>query len=107
MDVILKYKNFFTVLGKWIFFGSLIGMVVGSATAFLLETNDFLGEVREESGWLILFLPLGGIVVGYIYMNYGKVFLNNTLHDAAQLNNLVIEGVHGKKKVLLRMGPIV
>ncbi|WP_209488458.1 chloride channel protein, partial [Halobacillus andaensis] len=32
---------------------------------------------------------------------------NNTLHDAAQLNNLVIEGVHGKKKVLLRMGPIV
>ncbi|WP_347552953.1 voltage-gated chloride channel family protein (plasmid) [Pseudalkalibacillus hwajinpoensis] len=107
MDRKLKYKTFFTVLSRWVFFGSLIGIVVGSFTAFLLETNDFLGEVREESGWLIFFLPLGGIVLGYIYMNFGKVFLNNTLHDTAELNNLVIEGVHGKKKVLLRIGPIV
>ncbi|MFC7319764.1 voltage-gated chloride channel family protein [Halobacillus campisalis] len=107
MDRKLKYINFFTVLSRWVFFGSLIGIVVGSFTAFLLETNDFLGEIREESGWLIFFLPLAGVVVGYIYMKFGKVFLNNTLHDAAELNNLVIEGVHGKKKVLLRMGPIV
>jgi H+/Cl- antiporter ClcA len=52
-------------------------------------------------------LPIGGIVIGYIYMNYGKVLLNNTLHDAAEVNNLVIEGVQGNKKVLRRMGPIV
>jgi H+/Cl- antiporter ClcA len=103
----LKYKNFFSVLGQWIFFGTIIGIIVGSTTAFLLETNDYLGEVREKSGWLIFLLPLGGIVIGYIYMNYGKVLLNNTLHDASELNNLVIEGVHGKKKVLRRMGPIV
>jgi H+/Cl- antiporter ClcA len=103
----LKYKNFFSVLGQWIFFGTIIGIIVGSTTAFLLETNDYLGEVREKSGWLIFLLPLGGIVIGYIYMNYGRVLLNNTLHDISELNNLVIEGVHGKKKVLRRMGPIV
>lgn len=107
MTALLKYKNFFSVLGQWIFFGTIIGIIVGSTTAFLLETNDYLGEVREKSGWLIFLLPLGGIVIGYIYMNYGKVFLNNTLHDAFQLNNLVIEGVHGQKNVLRRMGPIV
>jgi H+/Cl- antiporter ClcA len=40
-------------------------------------------------------------------MNYGKAYHNHTLSDAADLNNLVIEGVHGKKTVLRRMGPIV
>ncbi|MDQ0351501.1 H+/Cl- antiporter ClcA [Alkalibacillus filiformis] len=107
MDAKLKYKTFILLLGQWLILGSIIGIVVGSATAFLLNTNDFLGEVREDSGWLILLLPLGGIGLGYIYMNFGKQRINNTLHDAAELNNLVIDGVHGKKRVLRRMGPIV
>ncbi|MFB4164268.1 chloride channel protein [Alteribacillus sp. JSM 102045] len=107
MDTKLKYKTFVSVLSKWIIFGGVIGVVVGSFTTFLLETNDFLGVVREKNSWLILFLPLGGIVLGYIYMNYGKKFEKNTLNDAAEVNNLVIDAVHGKKKILRRMGPIV
>lgn len=92
----------------WIFFGSIIGIVVGSTTYFLLEINDYLGDdIRSKRDWLIFLLPFGGIIIGYIYMNYGKVFLNNTLNDTAQLNNLVIDSVHGKKEVPRRMGPIV
>lgn len=72
-----------------------------------LKTNDYLGDVRLQNDWLILLLPFGGIVIGYLYMNYGKVFSNNTLHDTAELNNLVIDAVHGSKKVPMRMGPIV
>ncbi|MBS8263783.1 voltage-gated chloride channel protein [Mesobacillus boroniphilus] len=102
-----KYKRVFSLLSQWVFFGAIIGLVVGSATTFLVEANDYLGDVREKSGWLIFLLPLGGIIIGYLYMNYGKVFLDNTLNDAAELNNLVIDAVHGKKKVLRRMGPIV
>ncbi|MCF6410761.1 voltage-gated chloride channel family protein [Pseudalkalibacillus salsuginis] len=107
MEITLKYKNLFLILGKWIIFGSIIGVIVGSTTTFLLETNDYLGSVREKSGWLIFLLPFGGLILGYIYMNYGKVFLNNTLNDTAELNNLVIDAVHGKKEVPRRMGPIV
>lgn len=106
--MLLKYKNFFSVLVLWIILGSIIGIVVGSTTNFLLETNDFLGDdIRSKRDWLIFFLPFGGIIIGYIYMNYGKVFLNNTLNDTAELNNLVIDSVHGKKEVPRRMGPIV
>ncbi|MBA2176089.1 chloride channel protein [Halobacillus locisalis] len=106
--MLLKYKNFFSILGLWIFFGSIIGFIVGSATTFLLEVNDFLGdEVRLKRDWLIYFLPLGGALIGYVYMNYGKVFLNNTVNDTAELNNLVIDSVHGKKEVPKRMGGIV
>lgn len=104
----LKYKNFFSILGQWVFFGSIIGIVVGSTTNFLLETNDYLGDdIRAKRDWLIFLLPFGGIIIGYIYMKYGKVFLNNTLNDTAELNNLVIDSVHGKKEVPRRMGPIV
>jgi H+/Cl- antiporter ClcA len=103
----LKYKNFFATLAQWSFFGSIIGLLVGSITTFLLKTNDYLGDVRLQNDWLILLLPFGGIIIGYLYMNYGKVFLNHTLNDTSELNNLVIDAVHGEKKVPMRMGPIV
>ncbi|NPC94721.1 voltage-gated chloride channel protein [Bacillus sp. WMMC1349] len=102
-----KYKFFLQTLGKWILCGGIIGGIVGSTTAFLLEANDYLGDVREKNGWLIYLLPLSGLVLGYIYMKYGKVVLDNNLHNTAQLNNLVIDAVHGEKKVPQRMGPIV
>lgn len=106
--MLLKYKDFFSILGQWIFFGSIIGIVIGTTTNFLLETNDYLGDdIRAKRDWLIFLLPFGGIIIGYIYMKYGKVFLNNTLNDTAELNNLVIDSVHGKKEVPRRMGPIV
>lgn len=106
--MLLKYKNLFSLLFQWIFFGSIIGFIVGSTTTFLLEVNDFLGdEIRTKNDWLIFLLPFGGIIIGYIYMKYGKVISNNTLNDTAELNNLVIDSVHGKKEVPRRMGPIV
>ncbi|UII55903.1 chloride channel protein [Cytobacillus spongiae] len=101
------YKHFFANFAQWSFFGSIVGLVVGSTTTFLLKTNDYLGNVRLQSDWLILLLPFGGIIIGYLYMNYGKVYLNHTYHDTSELNNLVIDAVHGTKKVPVRMGPIV
>lgn len=106
--MLVKYKNFFSTIGTWVFFGILIGLIVGSTTTLLLETNDYLGnEIRSKRDWLIYFLPLAGILIGYIYMNYGKVYTNNTLNDTAELNNLMIDAVHGTKEVPRRMGPIV
>jgi len=103
MDTSKKYRQLFITLFQWIFYGGIIGLIIGSVTAVLLNTNDFLGEVREKNSWLIFLLPLGGLVIGYIYMNYGKKDGN----DAAKGNNLVIESVHGKASIPKRMGLIV
>ena len=103
-----KYKHFLSILGQRILYGSIIGIIVGSTTHFLLEINDFLGDdIRLKNDWLIFLLPFGGIIIGYIYTKYGKVFLNHSLNDAAKANNLIIDSVHGKKEIPLRMGPIV
>ncbi|MDV2883647.1 voltage-gated chloride channel family protein [Alkalihalophilus pseudofirmus] len=96
-------KTFILTFSKWVMWGALIGAAVGSTTAFLLTTNDFLGNTRENHSWLIYFLPLAGILLGYIYMKYGKKDGN----DSAKGNNLIIEAVHGNAKVVRRIGPIV
>jgi H+/Cl- antiporter ClcA len=98
-----KYRYFLSLLLKWVAGGAVIGSLIGTLTALLLSVNDALGKYREGHSWLIYFLPLGGIVIGYMYMNFGK----SSGSDAAKGNNLIIDALHGKAKVLSRMGPLV
>ncbi len=99
----IKLKTFITVLFKWIGAGLVIGAFVGTLIAILLKTNDFLGDIRSDNSWLIFLLPIGGMIIGFIYMNYGK----KMEIDSAKGNNVIIEGVQGKAEVLKRTGPIV
>ena len=85
---------------RWIIFGVLIGIVVGAASSILLNVNDKLTEVREDNSYLLWFLPLGGVIIGYIYQYHGK--------SSRKGNDVVIEYIHyGQGRVPLRMGPIV
>lgn len=94
------YIQFIYILVKWVFCGSIIGIVVGSTSALLLNTNDFLTDLRNKSYILPFFLPLGGIVIGYMYQYHGK--------NSRKGNDLVLEHVHhGQGQIPLRMGPIV
>ncbi|MCT8138240.1 voltage-gated chloride channel family protein [Anaerobacillus sp. CMMVII] len=77
----------------------MIGAITGSTTAILLNTNDFLGNTRMAHPGLIYLLPLGGVLIGYIYQKYGK--------SSAKGNNLILDQIHSHGKVHRRMGPIV
>ncbi|QUH26468.1 voltage-gated chloride channel family protein [Serpentinicella alkaliphila] len=95
-----KYIGFLSTLLKWVFLGALIGVIVGSTSALLLNTNDFLTDVREANAFLILFLPVGGGIIGYIYKYYGM--------GSRRGNDLVLEHIHhGQGSIPIRMGPIV
>ncbi len=95
-----KYLAFALTLMKWIFWGSIIGIVVGSTSALLLSVNDFLTQVREKNPSTLLLLPVGGIVIGYLYQYHGN--------NSRKGNDLIIEHIHhGQGQIPLRMGPIV
>ena len=68
---------------KWIAIYLLIGGIVGTATAFFLQTLDDVTLFREKHIWVVYFLPIAGLVIGLLYYYYG---------DAANKgNNLLIE----------------
>ncbi|RXJ04154.1 voltage-gated chloride channel protein [Anaerobacillus alkaliphilus] len=99
MKQINQSTTFLLLLIKWIVSGTVIGLVVGSTTALLLTTNDFLGETRQAHPGLIYFLPLGGVLIGYLYQVHGKA--------SAKGNNLILDQIHGKGKIDRRIGPLV
>ncbi|CAH1057470.1 voltage-gated chloride channel family protein [Paenibacillus pseudetheri] len=85
---------------KWIVLGSVVGFLSGTASAFFLKSLDYVTDVRLEHPWLLYLLPLGGVLVSFLYMRYGK--------NSAKGNNLIIEQIQdGNETIPLRMAPLV
>ncbi|MEK3747431.1 voltage-gated chloride channel family protein [Paenibacillus sp. FSL E2-8871] len=85
---------------KWIVLGSVVGLLSGTASAFFLKSLDYVTDVRLEHPWLLYLLPLGGVLVSFLYMHYGK--------NSAKGNNLIIEQIQdGTETIPLRMAPLV
>jgi H+/Cl- antiporter ClcA len=69
-------------LCKWILLCSIIGIVVGSASAGFLISLEWITQYREANMWLIALLPLAGLGIGLLYHYYGNgVESGNNLLD--------------------------
>jgi H+/Cl- antiporter ClcA len=91
-----KISYFFT----WIFISSLISLFVGSSSAFFLMSLDYISSTRENNLYLIYFLPLIGLLIGYFYHFYGKNV------DAG--NKLILQEYDKPKKIIpLKMAPMI
>ncbi|WP_083206728.1 voltage-gated chloride channel family protein [Chryseobacterium sp. CBo1] len=94
-----KYPSALFVL-KWLFITLITGILIGSASAFFLQTLEWATQFRENHLWLIAFLPLGGFLVGLMYHYFGK--------DVEAGNNLLIETIHEPGKIIpLKMASFV
>nr|WP_246362985.1 voltage-gated chloride channel family protein [Paenibacillus alba] len=90
----------FGALLKWLFYGSLVGILTGSASALFLASLDEATIQRESHPWLLFLLPLGGAFMSYLYVKYGK--------NSAKGNNLILEQIqHGQETIPFRMAPLV
>ena len=79
---------------------SFIGTLIGSASAFFLQTLDWATNFRENHLWLIALLPIGGFLIGLLYYYLGK--------DIEAGNNLLIDTIHDPKQIIpFRMAPFV
>lgn len=102
LQVLLFFRFYPAIpyLLKWLFISSLIGLLVGSASAGFLQSLDWVTQYREKHLWLITLLPLGGLAIGLLYHYYGK--------EVEAGNNLLIDNIHHPKKIIpLRMAPFV
>ena len=92
--------SFIISLANWLLLILLIGVLVGSASAFFLTALNWVTNYRESNVWIISLLPLGGLMIGLTYHYYG----NNVVKG----NNSLLEEFHKPKQVIpLKMAPLV
>ncbi|GIO44631.1 voltage-gated chloride channel family protein [Paenibacillus apis] len=95
-----SYSGLMASFLKWVVLGALIGILTGSASALFLKGLDAVTAYRMDQPWLLYLLPLGGALVSFLYMKYGK--------NSGRGNNLILEQVRGGQETIpLRMAPLV
>lgn len=96
----LEQIPMFFFLLKWLFIASLVGMLVGTASAFFLNTLSWATNWRENNVWIISLLPLGGLIIGYTYYYLGS--------DVVKGNNQLLEEFYNPKRIIpFKMAPLV
>lgn len=85
---------------QWILLACIVGGIVGSASAGFLYSLEWVTNFRESHLWILVFLPLVGILIGLLYHYFGKAVESG--------NNLLIEAIHDPgQSVPFRMAPLV
>lgn len=85
-EIVLIGNYFF----KWLWYSSLVGIGVGSLSAFFLISLTFVTNSRMTLPWLLYLLPLGGAAISWLYWKVGG--------NAIRGNNLIIQEARGTKK---------
>lgn len=84
---------------KWILFSIIVGLVVGFIGTFFSFGLSFVTVLRNQNGWLILLLPIGGLSIVALY----RLFKNTD--DAG--TNLIISAVHSGDETHVRTAPLI
>ena len=90
----------FGTLGQWLWWGALVGVACGIASAVFLLLLDVVTHVRMHDERFIYALPLAGLVIGLVSERFGAPIKAG--------NNLIIDTIHDDgPEVPLRMAPMV
>lgn len=84
---------------KWLLITGIIGIVMGTLSAFFLKSLDSVTQIRLNQPWLLFLLPISGAVFASLYKKYGG--------NAIRGNNLVIDQANGEQEnIPLRLIPL-
>ncbi len=88
------------IFTRWLLVSVLVGIGGGLASAVFLHALHWATDYRDDNAWIILFLPLAGLLIGWGYYKYGKSVVRG--------NNQIIEEYQEPKKIIpFRMAPMV
>jgi H+/Cl- antiporter ClcA len=88
------------VFFRWFIMIVLTGIFSGAASAVFLHALYWATDYREANVWIIVLLPLAGLLIGWSYYRYGQAVVKG--------NDLVIEQYQKPDEVIpFRMAPMV
>lgn len=78
----------------------LVGLLSGLSSAFFLKSLEFVTDYREQNLYLIYFLPIIGLVIGYWYYKFGS--------DVEDGNKLISQVFKNQNELVpLKMAPMI
>lgn len=98
----LPFEQFYIAkqLTRWTIIIFPISITVGLLVAFFLWLLDIATTTRWQHLWLVFFLPLAGMLIGWLYKAFGK--------NAEAGTNLIMDEIHEPGAgVTTRMAPLV
>lgn len=98
-DIYINAFKYAKTLIKWVFFACLVGVLGGFLGSLFHHCIDFVTELRGKKPWLVLFLPVGGIIITGMY----AFFKNKGRIDT----NRILESVSKDEKVPFVMTPLI
>lgn len=81
-------EKYFKIFFKWGLLGAFMGGIGGLLGAFFHHVLHFVTEVRSEHGWLVLLLPLAGLLTVGIY----QLFLKGRNRGTNEIIDAILNG---------------
>ena len=94
-NILYQYAVFF----KWLVISVLSGIVIGAVGAVFHELLGFVTEYRQANSFLILLLPIGGVIIVWLYKLCGMEKDGGT--------NSIIKGARGEENVSPKTAPLI
>lgn len=89
----------FTLFLKWGIFSAFVGVVVGGFSTLFAFCLREVTEFRTGHTWIILLLPLAGIVIVFLYSIFEYKNDKGT--------NLVLSTIHAETELPFKMAPLI
>ncbi len=99
MKLINRMSKYILSFVKWIMFGSLIGLIGGVIGTLFHISVDKVTELRTTQNFIVWFLPVGALVIVFLYKLFKKYGNIDT--------NRVIESIRKDRDIPFVMVPLI
>lgn len=89
----------FRIFGEWMFFGCVVGIIVGIVGILFHFGIEIATEYRIAHPWILWLLPFGGLAIVYFYHLEGM--------DKDRGTNFVLVSVRTNESITLKMAPLI
>ncbi len=94
-----KAKHHLYLFFKWSGIAIITGLVVGGLSTLFAYFMNIVTSYRESNDFIILFLPLAGVVTVFLY--------NLFKYKNDKGTNLVLSTIHAQSNIPFRMAPLI